>query len=214
MGIFYFPSNFVYWKKIDKHSVFKSKILEHLEKESTIFNINNVIRNGKTTDGNSNTKNFFINYKEFMDSVIWDSLDEVISELDSKKNTLKTNILSSKVLDCWCIKYDKDSAIGFHNHQGTGREYTILNNIRWAQTFTILYIINEPNERSSTEFVQTCSSGVSSHLQQQFFFKTADHEDIGEGTVLVFPSNLAHQALSISKPGRIIFSCDIVSAFK
>ena len=213
MGIFYFPSNFVYWRKVPNHEIFKKRILEYIKNNPDEYSSNVLINNGKTNHGSSTCNSFLMNWKEFVNFVIWDTLKEAIIEIDSRKNTPTTNITCSRILTSWCIKYDKDSSVALHNHQSSGRECFIIDNKKWFKTFTILYIINDPNEKSSTEFVQTNSHGVSSHLEQQLYFRTSTCKNIGEGTVFAFPSNLDHQALSISKPGRVIFSCDIISEF-
>lgn len=57
--------------------------------------------------------------------------------------------------------------------------------------------------------LQPSSHGVNVHEVLENVFDTSFVKEIGEGTVLVFPSNLHHEVTTIVKPGRIIFSANI-----
>lgn len=214
MGVFYFPTNFVYWRQVPEHHIFKEKILKFIKEHPNHLRSNGLIKGGKTSFKNRDVEGFFRGYKEFMKSVIWDTLDEAIREIDSRENTPETKIKSSFLYQCWCTTYTKDSIISFHNHQTVGREIlTFDDDKKMLQSFSMLYIINDESDTNYTEFIQPFSSAVSSHAETTHVFDTSKYKDVGEGTVLVFPSNLYHQVLSMTKPNRVIFSCDIVSDF-
>ena len=214
MGVFYFPANFVYWRKVPDHKIFKEKILKHLNENINDYRSHGLINNGITTHNNLKSDFFLRNYDEFIKSVVWDTLDEFLEHEKLRENTPKMHIIACKIHQCWCSVYDKNGSISLHNHTFSGREIRYdENNNKWLQTFTLLYIINDENEKNQTEFIQPSLAGVSSHLYSQTTFKTYNYKDIGEGTVLIFPSSLNHQVKDISSGGRVIFSCDIVSCY-
>ena len=213
MGVGYFPSNFVYWRKIPNHEIFKDRIINIIKSDSEHFKDDNLINNEKTTLGNLKIEHELLNYKEFIDSVVYDTLKEMLNHINSRKSILQTNILSSTIIRCWCSEYYKDSLISFRNHTNNGRRVYFIDNKKYRSSFTVLYIVNDPNKQNSITFVQTSKEGVSSHYHQQLFFHTREREDISEGTVLIFPSSLSYQSDIIKESGKIIFSCDILSHF-
>jgi hypothetical protein len=214
MGVFYFPTNFVYWRNIPEHHKFKKTLMDYIEREELhSFRTHSLIKDGKTTNDHIKTQEFLVENKEFIQSIVWDTLDEVLKELNSGDIRVKTYIKSSTIDQCWLSKYDQNGKIVTHNHQTTGRESTILNGRRFLQSFTLIYIINDQNEQNSTSFVQETPTCISSYLYRKHEFKTSLIKEIGEGTVLMFPSNLDHHANENLIPGRIIFSCDILSEF-
>jgi len=214
MGIFHFPSNFVYWRKVPKHCIFKEKILKYIAENPDGHRQHNLIGKGLTSHGNLKSENFLKNYKEFIDSVVWDTVSELLKELNSLKNTLPVDISESIIRQCWYTVYKTNSNISIHNHEGMGRETHLINNAKFLQTFTVLYIINDENEKNGTTFVQLSSETPSTQLEKTIEFKTSNLKDVGEGTVFIFPSNLNHEVMSIPKGGRVIFSCDVLSRFK
>ena len=208
MGVIYFPSNFVYWRNIPNHKIFKERIINIIKSDSKKFN-----SDGKITHNSLEVQRELLNYKEFIDSVVFDTLDEMLNYLNSRKSVLKTNISSSMISQCRCSEYFKDSLISFHDRVNTGRSVYLIDGKKYTSSFTVLYIVNDPNKQNSTTFVQTSKEGVSSHYHQQLFFHTHEKPDILEGTVLIFPSSLNYQSDIIKDSGKVIFSCDILSHF-
>ena len=212
MGVFHFPSNFVYWRRIPNHKLFKERILNYIENNKDSFRYNSLIHNALKTEAiNYEFINGVLKDEEMVNSVIWDTIHEMLTEINSREDTVKTNITSSSILESWIVKYDEDSTISFHNHENQGRSIFNIKGKVWFTSFSIIYIVNDPNKQNSTEFIQTRDHYVSSHIEQNNHFKTEFCEDISEGTVLIFPSNLDHQALCMKEPGRVILSCNIIS---
>lgn len=213
MGVAYFPSNFVYWRKIPNHEMFKERIINIIKSDSENFKDDNLIDNVKTTRGNLKVEHELLSYKEFIDSVVYDTLVEMLNHINSRKYVLQTNILSSTIIRCWCSEYYKNSLISFRDHTTNGSHVYFIDDKKYRSSFTVLYIVNDPNKQNSTTFVQTSKEGVSSHYHQQLFFNTRERQDISEGTVLIFPSSLSYQSDIIRESGKIMFSCDILSHF-
>ena len=213
MGVFYFPSNFVYWRKVPEHNTFKQQILKYINENPDGHKQHDLIDRGLTSYNNYKSQTFLTDYKEFIKSVVWDTVDEVIKELNSRTNTLPIKISKCKIHQCWYTIYNKNSNISLHNHESGGREIYVIDGVKFFQVFTVLYVINDENEKNNTDFIQLVSETPSVHPLKQIEFKTSELEDVGEGTVFIFPSNLYHEVMSIPKGGRVIFSCDIVCRF-
>jgi hypothetical protein len=211
MGVFYFPSNFVYWRKVPEHSTFKQQILKYINENPDGHEQHGLIGRGLSSYNNHKSQMFLVNYTEFIKSVVWDTLTEALNELNSRKNTLPILVGDCKIRQCWYSIYNENSNISLHNHETAGREVYIIDGVKFYQSFTVLYIINDKNEKNNTDFIQLASETSSTHTEKVIKFKTSKLEDVGEGTVFIFPSNLYHEVMSIPKGGRVIFSCDIIS---
>jgi hypothetical protein len=213
MGIFHFPSNFVYWRKVPNHKILKEKILRYIDENPNEHVEHYLTRNGYVSIKDK-TEKFLINCKELINSVVWDTVDEALKELNSLKNTLPLDLVDSIINDCWYTIYKTNSNISIHNHEGMGRECKFINGVKYRSTFSLIYIVNDENKKNETIFVQFGSETPSIRCNRQVEFKTSELEDVGEGTVFIFPSNLYHEVRSIPKGDRVILACDVLSSFE
>ena len=201
MGVFYFPSNFVYWRKVPEHDTFKQRILKYINENPDGHKEHNLVNRGLTSYANKKSETFLLNYKEFIKSVVWDTLIEALNELNSRKNTFPIIISDCEIFQCWYSIYNENSSISIHNHESGGREVRCINGQRYYQTFTLLYIINDKNEKNNTDFIQLASETSSTQCDKVIKLETSKLDDVGEGTVFIFPSNLYHEVMSIPKGG-------------
>ena len=213
MGVYYFPSNFVFWKKISKHETVKNRILEFINTNPKVLETYEAVSNGKSSYNNKVMHDFFSRNGDICNSIIWETLEDVVRELNSKESSEKVNISSSFINGVWCSKYDANSTVSCHNHEGDGNIVSHIDGIPFKLSFSILYIVNDTNVSNKTEFIQPSSHRVSAYGNSETRFNTSEMEDIGEGTVLVFPTNLYHQVNQMIKPGRVIISANISSHF-
>lgn len=213
MGIFYFPSNFVYWRKIPNHENIKKRILNFIDDNPQILESYEAVFNGKSSYNNTAIYDFFSKNDDITNSVIMDTLKEVVDELNSNDTSLKTNIDSWLINNIWCSKYDENSVVSCHNHEGGGENTTYVNDKPFKLAFSIIYIVNDTNVSNQTEFIQTTSHGVSAYNNSETRFKTSEIKDIGEGSVLVFPTNLYHLVNPVLESDRVIVSANISSHF-
>lgn len=213
MGIFYFPCNFVYWRKVSNHEKIKNEVMEIINNNSKYGKKHDLIFNGVSSNTCLNFSKC-INDK-IADSVVWESIDELMKELNGRENFEKTKIDKSIILDAWYSKYDKNASVSCHNHSSDiAQSQHFIQGEMYRTTFSIIYVVNDENEQNHTEFIQPSmlSNNVSGCAETRF--RTCDVKDISEGTVLIFPSNLYHQVNPIPKAGRVILSFNIVSTFK
>jgi hypothetical protein len=83
----------------------------------------------------------------------------------------------------------------------------------FKSSFSILYIVNDNNVSNQTEFIQPSSHRVSAYGRSETRFSTSNLKEVGEGSILVFPTNLYHQVGHMIEPGRVIISANISSCF-
>jgi hypothetical protein len=173
-----------------------------------------LVENGKSTHNIENYEKLLRQNKDLIDSVVWESIDELVKKLDSREGFQKIKIRTSLVLNCWCSKYDKNAYVSCHNHSNNiSQSQYFVNNEVYRSSFSLIYIVNDENEKNQTEFLEPSMLGNNVSSSAETRFKTCHVDEIGEGTVLIFPSNLYHQVNPIPKSGRIILSFNVISTF-
>jgi hypothetical protein len=213
MGVFYFPCDFVYWRKIPNHDKFKKELLKIIENTDKNCKLHPIITNGKTSHGVHIVNNEITKRVEMVNSVLWDTLDEAIKDLRDKNPHL-SKIKKSKILNLFYTKYEKDAYVSAHNHMANCQYLThTINDEKFFPTFTLIYIVNDNNKRNQTVFFQPSMVGNTTSEAQENRFSTSEVEEISEGTVLLFPMSLYHEVKKIEIAGRIILSFNIVSTF-
>lgn len=105
----------------------------------------------------------------FLDSVVWKHLDQMLKHVD-----LQYYPTMSELKTIW-VNYYKDGAFQeVHDHVGDG-----------LNQFSGIYIIDQKGS-NKTSFIKNDFGILDSQVH------TKDIEDIKEGTVIIFPSNLLH----------------------
>jgi hypothetical protein len=208
MGVFYFPCNFVYWRKPSKHEIYKSKITETIDSNRHNFLNHELITNGCRGSNNVGTEIIKKN-KELIDDVVWNTIDEMFNVLNARENTVKMDISNSIIQKSWVSIYNEKSTMATHEHYD--HNVVKLNGVEYRSCFVLVYIVKDPNERNTTVFTEPYMLAKTMYGMRQFLFDTSLNDEIGEGTVLIFPSSLHHHVKLMEKPGRIIMSFNVYS---
>ena len=210
MGIFYFPCNFVYWRKLEKHKIYKNIITNFVYKNIQRFTDHKVLSNGLTTILSRELNNQFkLDNKELFNDVVWNTLDDVVTILNTRENTLKLPITKSIIQGLWISVYDTNATVSSHEH--TSNDVVIQDGVKYKTSFTLVYVVKDPNEKNTTVFTEPYILAKSAYGLRETDLDTSLVDDIGEGTVMIFPSSLHHRVDLMKKPGRIIMSVSIGS---
>lgn len=107
MGVFYFPTNFVYWRKVPDHDSLKNWITELLNKNPECLKDHSLVSNGLSS--NSSTKQHFSeevqSHDTMLKSVVWDTLHELIEELNSRPYFERVDISGVFINTLWFSVY-------------------------------------------------------------------------------------------------------------
>lgn len=214
MGIFYFPCDFVYWKKIDSHETYKSRLLQKLhENDNLLSNTHSSYLTNASTTVESLGHWITNSDRDIIEDIVWKSLDELLAELNARPNCSQLKINNSFITNSWFMKYEEKGSVAVHNHHEVFPPMT-MDGKPYKMTFSMFYILKNDNPGNQTEFIQPTMSGTSVSESYDTRFKTSEVEEIEEGTVVIFPSNLYHQVCPIEKPNRVILSFNICSTFQ
>ena len=213
MGIFYFPTDFVYWRTIKEHEHFKKQLLTQIENNTDLFSITPYITKGVGTVSESEGLWIVRNNPKIIQTMVWDSLDILLQQLNSRPNYKSIPVRNSFISNCWFSKYEGGDITTVHCHN-IDHPSIVKNNRLYRGMFSFIYVINDENEKNQTEFIKPTMAGTYANERCEIRFKTSDVEEIREGTIMIFPSSLYHHVNVMCKPGRMVFSGNIYSTFE
>ena len=211
MGIYYFPCEFVCWKKNKKHSEMKDYLMKEISKYESLHKNNTQGVNSGFTSYNGEFQEFLVDPK-LTEDIVMKPFVELIEEFNARPNVDQLNIKSCGVQDAWYTKYDIGGNFPFHTHNNNaiGCE---RNDMELFRSFSLIYILNDTSKKNVTEFFLPNMCKTSAFSRSDFRFNTGDQTGIGEGSVLIFPSSLYHQVLPVLEPGRITISYNLVCSY-
>jgi len=219
MGIFYFPANFVYWEKVKDHDKIKDRLLDEINKRETCDSVRkrDPLLTKASSDFHVGPKNIINCCSETdIKKIVWEPLDRVIEEINSRKHATKIHVNESYITSSWYTRYESHGSMKLHSHMSgsyirDGKIYT--------PTFSMIYILNNENECNSTIFKEIASENRVSIMEPSYTndretehnFHTKDVKEISEGSVLIFPASLYHMVDITPIPGRITIAINIAS---
>ena len=216
MGVHYFPCQFVYWREIENHKNFKKVLLNSIENNKSVFKKHDLIGSGLSSFKPCDDSGFIdfnrsliIENQNIIKEVVWDSLDELLKELNSRKGHRKINIRDSIITNSWISIYDKKSSVSCHCHL----EHFEPNYKTYMPSFVVVYILNDTNKHNMTEFMQPLGQIPTTSNALEYRFHTSQVDEIHEGVVMIFPANLYHQVNTLEKENRTIYTFNIASSF-
>ncbi len=207
MPFFCFPSNFVYWEKVDRHEELKSRILPKILAEKDANEGNpwraSIVNSGFDYDlGEHDRKNSMLNDLFIMENVVKQPINNVFSQL-SKLYPYKIEDLFVK--NWWWNVYERGNFQEQHHHNGEPLE---KNGSRFHPLLSVIYILHDENPSSSVLFTHTAPVPLHG-TSRDLTFDTGDLTQVEEGCSLVFPSGLRHCVRPCSVPGRVTLSFNV-----
>jgi hypothetical protein len=204
------PKQFLYYRNLSNHGELKNKIMSEISKlESKYKDITSGVENAHTSYQTKDLlemkeDNKFLVEDYILKSVVGDTIKELGEYIDEFNFLPKPQYEYLNVDNAWYTKYDKYGGFDFHTHY----QQTKLNNDKMHDSlYSIIYILNDPNEKNSTVFV--CPENVYLPNLNTTTIDTSCFGDIKEGSVLIFPSTFLHKVEKIELPGRITISYNI-----
>lgn len=169
-----FPSNFVYWQKVQNHQEIKEKYIELIlndfesnkDEYKSKSDWNCSVVSSYFDDENRNNKRIFDQY--FIENVVQEPIENCISQL----NLMRPETIS--IFKIWYNVYDKNDYQEVHHHLGSQ-----------SISYSGIYIL-DLDGKNNTHF---CQPGVT--LESQFG-SNFNGSTLEEGDVIIFPAGLLH----------------------
>jgi hypothetical protein len=212
MGIYHFPSEFVFWTENEKHTELKDELVEKINKDTQIRKQDTGGLTNAITNYANNEYCQFLNDTTLIKNVVVEPFKEMIKEFNSRMNVNKLNIKNIHVSSTWYTKYKTGGYFPMHSHiEKFG--CVIHNNELYQRSFSLIYILNDKNIKNSTEFFVPSACRTSAFNANHYTFKSGDIPDIKEGSIIIFPASLYHQVCPSIEPDRIVISYNIDCTF-
>jgi len=204
MSFYQFPSEFVFWDKVENHDEIKKEILPK------ILEANKNKKNNPFSACKFNTS--FKHNDEQPDLNVMNKkmFDVIFFYLEKMFKTINFNAEKLMVNKGWWNVYDEGEFQEEHSHTGPPK---YLDGDLFYPAFSIIYILHDENEKSSIVFKKTGPFPLMEPHREKVF-KTEDVKEIKEGTILIFPYNLRHLVKPCIKPGRVTLAYNIRSLYK
>ena len=205
MPHFKFPCHYVYWGQVKDHENIKSKLLPIINSLISKNKYTNPFKACTMTTNFSKMSDFMD--RETMDKIIGTHLEEMVSETNCFP-ILKP--LDAIVTEYWFNVYQKGDFQEMHNHRCLP---LLKNGKRYDNIFSIVYILNS-EEDNSTIFKLMGTDTPYFPMMKDCDFYTGGIEEIKEGTLLIFSSQLNHFVRPIEKSGRITIAFNVACCFE
>src|SRR6056300_769707 len=203
MSFYHFPSEFVFWDKVENHDEIKKEILPKILEDSKNKK-NNPFYNCKF-----NTS-FNYNVKPDLNVMNKKMLDVIFFYLEKMFKTINFNTEKLMINKGWWNVYDEGEFQEEHEHSGSP---IYSNGDLFYPALSVIYILHDDNEKSSIVFRKPGPFPLMEpHCEE--VFKTENVKEIKEGTILIFPYNLRHLVKPCIKPGRVTLAYNICSVYK
>jgi hypothetical protein len=211
MGIFYFPTNFVYWQKVNNHDKIKEILVPKIENlRATHFKDNKKgLINASTNYTGDDVNTLFTKEHNMIKHIVWDPIDAALNEINSRSNTKHINFQESIIGNSWYTYYELDGKFEYHSHHNGVSLFQ--DDKTYRPTLSLIYILRDENKDNATSFMETAHERISTTNEIETHFYTGDEDDINEGCVLIFPSSLYHMVNQVKIPGRITIAINIFS---
>ena len=207
-----FPTTYVYWEKLKKHDELKRKympIIDKIEQTPHPIDLTNpfsALDKSKYISYTHPELNTFLE-NEDINTIIWNPINNFIKDINSHYQ-YKIDVKKSFIDHYWCNTYDENDDQELHDHYD---HVKYIDDMEYNPTFSGIYIINDDNESSSIVF-RSPQGEPFHHTKLRYEFNTRKIDDIGEGTVLIFPCHLLHMVRKSIKPGRRTIAFNIFSS--
>ena len=205
MPHFKFPCHYVHWGQVKDHENIKSKLLPIINSLISKNKYTNPFKACTMTTNFSKMSDFMD--RETMDKIIGTHLEEMVSETNCFP-ILKP--LDAIVTEYWFNVYQKGDFQEMHNHRCLP---LLKNGKRYDNIFSIVYILNS-EEDNSTIFKLMGTDTPYFPMMKDCDFYTGGIEEIKEGTLLIFSSQLNHFVRPIKKSGRITIAFNVACCFE
>jgi hypothetical protein len=203
MSFYHFPSEFVFWDKVENHDEIKKEILPKILEDS---------KNKKNNPFSACKFNTSFKHNDKPDLNVMNKkmFDVIIFYLEKMFKTINFNVGKLIIKNGWWNVYDEGEFQEEHSHVGPP---TYLHGDIFYPALSVIYILHDENEKSSIVFRKDGPFPLM-EPHEKLILKTEDIKEIKEGTILIFPYNLRHLVKPCIKPGRVTLSYNILSAYK
>ena len=211
MSFIHFPSEFVYFDKVCGHSEIKQKCMPQItelrkKRQNNPFDASK-LNTSFHYDDKLISENAFLNDNLIQQNVVWKPIQKMLKKYNDL-TLYPIDIEFSIIKSSWWNYYEKDNFQESHNHLGSCLQ---IDGNTYHPSLSIIYIMHDDSKDSCILFKKPGPLPFKPiHLGVTI---DTSLTTIGEGTVLIFPSNLEHLVKPCLKSGRVTIAFNIYSKY-
>jgi hypothetical protein len=207
MPFYQFPSEIVYWTRVEEHESIKSKILQKIEDIQTTEKLENPFDCTMTT--NFGMRADVSGIHNFLDEeCIQKMFVKPFREFLKDTNVFQIRPKSYEMYEYWFNKYEKGDFQELHTH-------SMDEDPDNSPTLSGVYILKSGDEPNSTSFEINNEQGIPFHpTKKNVVFDTSNIDDITEGIFMIFSSTLSHKVKPIKTGGRVTIAFNVACKYE
>ena len=193
-----FKTDFIYHQRINNYEEINDKILNRISELDGTEGRTWTYSKCKTSYHSGD--NSFLSDSYLLDNILWEPYDKM---LDEDRNVIpfhdNTRPKASHITDIWYNIYTKGEYQEVHNHAIPDKN---VDGDIYSCSFCFIYIAELPlGEKNTTVFTRT-QPMLGSFTANRDNIATSEIDEIGVGSVIIFPSHLDHYVLPFWSDGR------------
>lgn len=222
MSFYYFPGDFVYWENVSDHTDYKEKFLPEITKMLKNVDGNKPFDSSEFSTGFGRVHyNAFLMDDKFINDVIFKAIVNM-TIAHNKKGVFPITFTQLYVKDIWWNHYETGNYQEPHTHPGPEERN---GSKTFTAAFSLIYVLKDENKDSRIIFhgnrllpfygenVNFDTSKLTAS-EMEDVNKQMQMDNMGEGTVIVFPSTLTHMVKPSLKPGRVTVAVNVYADIK
>jgi hypothetical protein len=155
-----------------------------------------------------NEMNAFCMDSKLTDEIVFNPIQKMLTEIKLKNGMPNIEIEDLAVVDTWFNVYNERHYQGVHRHDGHPID---IDGKRFDPCFTVVYILNNPNNRNNTVF-ELDGLPFRPKLVTDIF-DTSKYDSISEGTVIITSNMLPHFVKPSENDGRVTLAYNVYAKF-
>lgn len=210
MASYRFATPYVFWTQVNNYKEINEQVLAQIAathgNEKTGWSLCDTV----TSVNNTLEYNNFLQDPLYLKNILWDPLDQMIEECFDVWGNSSIQPVSYRVSNCWYNIYQKGDHQEIHDHSGSAYDDKD-DGYAWMPAYSVAYVVKAGGKNSTVFTNKQYCPGVPGCTRMNF--DTGEKEDIGEGTVMMFPSYLDHFVLPSNIDGRVTLTYNIVAKY-
>lgn len=193
-----FKTDFIYHQRINNYEEINTSLLRSIEEAKGTESVS--WSQSKVTTSYHGGNDNFLSDDYYLNNIVWDPYDKMLAEDNGSIPFSDTRRpLHSNINRIWYNVYTKGEYQEIHNHITPSHT---VNGSNYHISFCFIYIVELPLDGKNTTVFTRMQNMIGAPASNRDEIVTSEIDEIGVGSVIIFPSHLDHYVLPFWCEGR------------